>query len=58
MGKVIEIAVKTTFKNHLYQFKGKTYIQTKGGSIRLRLTGVVAKLVMNYWNKKLKELAV
>ena len=41
LAKVVEIAVKTTFRNHLYQFEGKTYIQAEGGSIGLRLTGVV-----------------
>ena len=58
LAKVIEIAIKTTFKNHLYQFEGQSYIQAKGGSIGLRLTGVVAKLVMNRWNTRFKELAI
>ena len=58
LAKVIEISIKTTFKNHLYQFEGRSYIQAKGGSIGLRLTGVVAKLVMNRWNVRFKELAI
>ena len=58
LAKVIEIAIKTTFRNHLYQFEGKCYVQAEGGSIGLRLTGVVAKLVMSYWMRCFKELAV
>ena len=55
---MVKVAVKTTFRNHLYQFEGKSYIQAKGGSIGLRLTGVVAKLVMGYWGRKFKEKAI
>ena len=58
MAKVVEVAVKTTFRNHLYQFEGKTYIQAEGGSIGLRLTGVVCKIVMNHWMREFKKLVI
>ena len=58
LAKVVEVAVKTTFRNHLYQFEGKMFIQAEGGSIGLRLTGVVAKIVMNHWMEEFKKLAI
>ena len=42
LGKVIEVAIRTTFSNHVYLYNNKLYKQTRGGSIGLRLTGVVA----------------
>ena len=56
LAKVIEILVRTTFKHHVYQFEGHFYIQRRGGSIGLRLTGVVATLVMNYWGDEFDKL--
>ena len=56
LAKVVEILVRTTFKHHLYQFEGQFYIQGKGGSIGLRLTGVVATLVMNFWGDEFDKL--
>ena len=56
LAKVVEIAVRTTFRNHLYQFEGKMRVQAEGGPIGLRLTGVVARIVMDYWARKFKEL--
>ena len=49
LGKVLEIAVKTTFSNHIYLFHNRLFRQGKGGPIGLRLTGVVARLVMDSW---------
>ena len=40
----------------MYQFEGKMRIQSEGGPIGLRLTGVVARLVMKFWEKKFLEL--
>ena len=57
LGKVVEIAVRTTFRNHLYQFEGKFRIQAEGGAIGLRLTGIVARIVMDYWATKFREMA-
>ena len=53
----MEVAVRTTFRNHLYQFEGKFRIQAKGGPIGLRLTGVVARIVMDHWAAKFREMA-
>ena len=49
VAKVLETAIRTTFKNHIYAFKNKTYQQVSGGAIGLRLTGVVARILMDEW---------
>ena len=62
IGKVIEEAIKVTFSNHTYTYRNEFYKQIKGGAIGLRLTGVVARLVMDKWatlfRKHLKEAGV
>ena len=49
VGKVIEIAIREIMGNHMYSFDGQTYLQTEGGAIGLRLTGLVARVVMDHW---------
>ena len=39
------------FSNHMYQFGGVNYRQLIGGPIGLRLTSVVARVVMDRWSK-------
>ena len=57
LAKVVEVAVRTTFKLHMYQFEGVMRLQKEGGPIGLRLTGVVARLVMQHWESKFRQLA-
>ena len=52
----LEIAVRTIFKLHTYQFGGKLYQQSEGGPIGLRLTGACAKLVMASWSRKVNKI--
>ena len=47
--KVIKVAMRTVFHHHMYQFAGVTYRQARGGPIGLRLTSLVARLVMDHW---------
>ena len=49
MAKVIKVSIKTVFKNHMYKFKGRTYRQSAGGVIGLRLMSVVARVIMDNW---------
>ena len=49
MGKVLEVAIKATFKNHIYLYRNELYRQKAGGAIGLRLTGIVARIVMDRW---------
>ena len=57
LAKVMEVAVRTTFRNNLYQFEGQMRVQAAGGPIGLRLTGAVARVVMDYWAKRFREMA-
>ena len=45
------MAVRTTFANHIYMYGNKLYKQMVGGPLGLRLTGVVAHIVMDHWAK-------
>ena len=46
---LIQIAVLTVFSNHCFKFRGRIYRQSRGGAIGLRLTSVVARIVMDTW---------
>ena len=50
--KVLEVAMRTTFSNHIYLFYNNLFRQEKGGPIGLRLSGVVARIVMDHWARK------
>ena len=41
--------------NHLYQYDGKVYKQVDGGPIGLEITGVLARLIMLWWDGKFLE---
>ena len=49
ISKVVKIACLNVFKNHCYYFKGVRYLQLAGGPIGLRLTSIVARVVMDHW---------
>ena len=46
---LVRLAVLTVFKHHTYQFNGVYYRQDGGGPIGLRLTSIVAWIVMDRW---------
>ena len=54
--KMIEIAVKECMRNHCYRFGGEYFLQTEGGAIGLRLTGVVAEISMAEWELKFRMM--
>ena len=49
LSKVIGVAVLTVFRHHMYQFNGDTFSQDGGAPIGLRLTSIVARIVMDHW---------
>ena len=49
MSKVAKVVVLTVFGHHQYQFGGRTYRQAGGAPIGLRLTSVVARIIMDEW---------
>ena len=54
--------VNTQMKNHRYQFNGKLYFQQTGSPIGLKLSGVLAPLIMLKFDKlyleRLKKMRV
>ena len=50
----IKLGVIEIMGNHMYEFGGKTFVQTDGGSIGLRMTGSVARIVMDRWASKMQ----
>ena len=49
LGKVMKYAIKNIFRHHMYQFGGRSYCQAAGGPIGLRLTSIMARVVMDSW---------
>ena len=56
LGKLVEVAVRTTFETHFYQWGGKVFRQRRGGAIGLKATGSVAKVAMEDWIGRLHSL--
>ena len=52
IARTMEIIVDTIMSNHYYQFGGKVFKQVEGGPIGLEITGVLARLVMLWWDGK------
>ena len=56
IAEVVALATKAMFKNHYYKFGGKMFHQKKGGPIGLRGTCAVARLVMQLFDGKWKNV--
>ena len=54
--KCIQSGIEIAFKNHIYWYHGDLYKQLRGGAIGARLTGVVARIVMDHWEKRLRQI--
>ena len=46
---VVKVATRNVFRHHLYSFAGDPRRQSRGGPIGLRLTSIVARIVMDQW---------
>ena len=55
---VMMVAMRNVFKNHAYQFAGLYRRQRKGSPIGLRLTSLVARVVMDQWAEKFLVMVV
>ena len=53
--EAVSVAIKLIMNNHIYVFDGKVLLQEDEGSIGMRLTGILAEIVMIFWCKKLAE---
>ena len=49
LSKVFKFAVLAVFHHHQYQFAGTTFRQADGAPIGLRLTSIIARIVMDEW---------
>ena len=47
VAKAIMIGIETSFSEHVYKFNGDLYKQMEGGAIGVRLTGEVARVIMD-----------
>ena len=54
VAKCIQSGIEISFKNHIYWYHGELFKQIRGGAIGARLTGVVARIVMDKWEEKLR----
>lgn len=52
VGMMLETAVTAVMKGHMYSFNNEVRLQKEGGPIGLRLSGVLAKLVMLLWGER------
>ena len=51
VGRCVEIAIKIVFENFMYNFGGKTRLQSEGGPIGARLTMACSRIVMQEWGE-------
>lgn len=60
--EMLAIVIKILINNHVYTFGGELYVQEGNGSIGDRATGIIAQIVMRWWDQqfknKLRELKI
>ena len=52
LGLALAMGVKIVMTNHTFSVGDKFFLQTSGGPIGLELTGVIARIFMNSWDKR------
>ena len=55
LAQAIKIAIKIVMKGHVYKFNGETKQQNEGGAIGLEMTGEIAGVFMQWWDKQMKR---
>ena len=55
LSEVLGFLVKFIMNNHIYVFNGDVYLQTDEGSIGIRLTGLLADIIMIIWCMKFSD---
>ena len=56
LAKMISIAVHTAMSNHTYRFDGRVFKQEDGAPIGDELAQAVARIVMNWWDRRFLNL--
>jgi hypothetical protein len=54
--RVVEIGVRTVFRNFVYEFGGEDFLQREGGPIGARVTMAVSRLVMQHWAENYRAI--
>ena len=55
IAKTIQAGIEIVFTNHIYWYHSELYQQLIGGAIGSKLTGVVARIVMDRWERLLRD---
>ena len=50
------VALETVLSNHIYQCKNSLNRQQTGGGIGARITGVIARILMDIWTDKISQI--
>ena len=50
------MALETVLANHIYQCKNLLYRQQTGGGNGARITGVIARIIMDIWTDRLSDV--
>ena len=56
VSRMAEIGVRAVWENFTYTFGGKTYLQKSGGPIGARITMATARIIMQAWGNKYREI--
>ena len=54
--RVVLVTIETVLTNHIYQCDNSLYRQLKGGGIGARITGVIARIIMDVWADKVSKI--
>ena len=53
--ETLAVATKLVMNNHIFMFDGQIYIQENEGGTGVRLTGILAEVVMIFWTEELSK---
>lgn len=56
LAPAVEIGIRTCFNKHVYTFGGEVFCQKKGGPTGKRVTCPAAKVIINRWWRKVKDI--
>ena len=56
LAKVVEVSVLAILRNHVYSWKGDTWLQSCGVPTGLRLSGIIGRVCMDSWSRQMRIL--
>ena len=48
IAKEFQVSLETVFRNHIYKYSNNLYTQVTGGGIGATITGIVARILMDW----------